>query len=58
MFSDSASRNSPPEIFCQKVVLKISAIFTGKHKYHSVHPLSADGGGGGGCGGERGGGGG
>ena len=31
MFSDSTSRSSRPEVFCIKVVFKISAIFTGKH---------------------------
>ena len=31
VFSDSTSRSSRPEVFCIKVVFKISAIFTGKH---------------------------
>ena len=30
MFSYSTSRNSRPEVFCIKIVLKISAVFTGK----------------------------
>ena len=43
MFSDSTSRSSHAELFCKKVVLKISAIFTGKHLRWSLFLIKLQG---------------
>ena len=43
MFSYSTSRSSRPEVVCIKVILKIAAIFTGKHLHWSIFLIKLQG---------------